>query len=189
MEYETKIRGGENQMWRRRKSHGVGPELDAALRSQRVEPREEFVEGLSRRVLAEPLTVRRAWSGMAFAAAVSTLILGMFASFGGLSYAASGADGAYHAAKQVAVKHTLKVSVHKSSAAAQYAPTPKPHKKHKKSHPVAGVKASTGVAGASAGVSTGKTLPFTGLSLLTTLILSLALIVVGVALRRREREN
>jgi hypothetical protein len=54
---------------------------------------------------------------------------------------------------------------------------------------VAGVKASTGVAGVSAGVSTGKTLPFTGFSLLATLILSFALIAVGVALRRREREN
>lgn len=79
------------------------------------------------------------------------------------------------------------MSVHKSSAAEQYAPTPKPHKKkpHKKVHPAAGVEASTGVAG----VSTGKTLPFTGLSLLTTLILSLALIVAGVAIRRRERKN
>jgi hypothetical protein len=176
-------------MWKRRKSYGVSQELDAALRSQRAAPREEFVDGLSRRVLAEPLTPRKAWSSVAFAAALSTFILGMFASFGGLSYAASGAADAYDAAKQVAVKHTLKVSVHKSSAADQYAPTPKPHKKHKKSHPVAGVNARTGVAGATAGVSTGKTLPFTGLSLLTTLILSLALIVVGVALRWREREN
>ena len=66
----------------------------------------------------------------------------MEAAFRGLSYAASGAADAYDAAKQVAVKHTLKVSVHKSSAADQYAPTPKPHKKHKKSHPVAGVNAS-----------------------------------------------
>jgi hypothetical protein len=69
----------------------VGPELDAALRSQRVEPREEFVEGLSRRVLAEPPAGQRAWSRVAFAAAVSTFILGTFAPFGGLSYAASGA--------------------------------------------------------------------------------------------------
>jgi hypothetical protein len=113
-------------MWRRRKSYGTGPELEAALRSQRIEPREEFVEGLSRR-LAEPPAARRAWSRVAFATAVSTFILGTFASFGGLSYAASGAAGAYHTARQVAVEHTLKVSVHKSSAADQYAPKPKPH--------------------------------------------------------------
>jgi hypothetical protein len=175
-------------MWRRRKSYGVGPELDAALRSQRVEPREEFVEGLSRRVLAEPPAVQRAWSRVAFAAAVSTFILGTFASFGGLSYAASGANGTYHAVKQVAVKHTLIVSVHKSSARDQYAPKPKPHKKPKKHAAGGGVAGEQGAVGV-AGVRSSGTLPFTGLSLLTTLALSLALIVTGLALRGRERRN
>jgi hypothetical protein len=177
-------------MWRRRKSYGVGAELDAALRNQRVEPREEFVEGLSRRVLAEPPAAQRSWSRVAFAAAVSTFILGTFASFGGLSYAASGANGTYHAVKQVAVKHTLIVSVHKSSARDQYAPKPKPHKKPKpKKHAagggVAGEQGAVGVAG----VRTSGTLPFTGLSLVATFALSLALIVTGLALRRRERRN
>jgi hypothetical protein len=174
-------------MWRRRKSYGVGPELDAALRSQRVEPREEFVEGLSRRVLAESPAVRRAGSRVAFAAAVSTFILGTFASFGGLSYAASGATGTYQAVKQVAVKHTLIVSVHKSSASDQYAPKPKPHKKTKK-HAAGGVAGERGAVGV-AGVRTSGTLPFTGLSLVATLALSLALIGTGLALRRRERRN
>src|SRR5213592_1993104 len=173
-------------MWKRRRSFGVGSEVEAALRAHRVEAPDDLVEGLSERVLAQRRRTQTGWSRLAFAGAVSTFILGTFASFGGLSYAASGAVGTYHAVKQVTVKHALIVSVHKSSAASQYAPTPKPHKK---THPPAGTQARTGVAGISAGVNTGRTLPFTGLSLLTTLIVSLALIVVGLALRRRERRN
>jgi hypothetical protein len=170
-------------MWKRRKSFGVGSEVEAALRSQRVDPDPSFVEGLSERVLAQRTEARAGRSRLAFAGAVSVFILGTFASFGGLSYAASGAAGTYHAVKQVAVKHSLIVSVPKSSASAQYAPKPKPHKKTQP--PAAKVAgAQVGVAGVSSG-----TLPFTGLSLLATFVLSLALIVVGVALRRRERKN
>jgi hypothetical protein len=170
-------------MWKRRKSFGVGSEVEAALRSQRVDPDPSFVEGLSERVLAQRSETRAGRSRLAFAGAVSVFILGTFASFGGLSYAASGAAGTYHAVKQVAVKHSLIVSVPKSSASAQYAPKPKPHKKTQP--PAAKVAgAQVGVAGVSSG-----TLPFTGLSLLATFVLSLALIVVGVALRRRERKN
>jgi hypothetical protein len=169
-------------MWKRRRSLGVDSAFDALLRSQRAEAREEFVDGLSRRVLAESSVAPRAWSRVAFAGAVSTFILGTFASFGGLSYAASGAAGTYHAVKQVATKHSLIVSVHKSSAAAQYPPKP-----HKTTPPtgVAGAEQQLGVAG----VSSGGTLPFTGISLLATLIVSLALIAGGLVLRRRERRN
>ena len=88
-----------------------------------------------------------------------------------------------HCLKQVAVKHTLFVSVNKSSAAAQYAPKPKP--KHHRRH-----QSAAGVAGLQSAVSkpTG-TLPFTGLSLLTTLVVSLVLIATGLLLRRRERRE
>jgi hypothetical protein len=173
-------------MWKRRKSFGVGSEVEAALRSQRVDADQSFVDGLSEHVLAQRSETRAGRSRLAFAGAVSVFILGTFASFGGLSYAASGAAGTYHAVKQVAVKHSLIVSVPKSSASAQYAPKPKPHKTQPPAAKVAG--AQLGVAGV-AGVSSGGTLPFTGLSLLATFILSLSLIVLGVALRRRERKN
>jgi hypothetical protein len=173
-------------MWKRRKPFGAGSEVEAALRSQRVEPPDDFVHSLSQQIVAQTASARTGWSRAAFAGAVSVFILGTFASFGGLSYAASGAAGTYHTVKQVAVKHRLILSVHESSAAAQYRPTPKPHKKTPPLSGVAGTQ--TGVAGV-AGVNSGGTLPFTGFSLLATLILSISLIVLGVALRRRERRN
>src|SRR5215207_10183874 len=157
-------------MWKRRKSFRGGSEVEAALRSQRVDADQSFVESLSDHVLAERPEARAGRSRLAFAGAVSVFILGTFASFGGLSYAASGAAGTYHAVKQVAVKHSLIVSVPKSSAAAQYAPKPKPHKTQPPKVAVAGTQ--TGVAGV-AGVSSGDALPFTGVSLLATFILSL----------------
>ena len=161
--------------------------LEAELRSVRAQPRDEFVTKLAETVESRPAP-RRAWSRLAFAGAVTTFILGTFASFGGLGYAASGSAGAYHAVKQVTTGHVF-VTVHKSSAAAQYAPTPKPHKKHKKHHPTV----ATGVAGQQAalnkGVKSSGTLPFTGLSLLTTLLVSLLLIASGIALRRREAKS
>jgi hypothetical protein len=174
--------GDTMRKWRR--MFGARSELEGVLRSQRVEAREEFVDRLSERVLAEPHAARRAWSRVAFAGAVSTFILGSVASFGGLSYAASGAAGTYHTVKQVAVKHTLFVSVRKSSAADQYAPKPKPKKHHARHQSAAGVAGLQGAVSKPSG-----TLPFTGLSLLTTLVVSLALIATGLLLRRRERRN
>jgi hypothetical protein len=127
-----------------------------------------------------------AWSRLAFAAAISVFVVGTFASMGGLTYAASGARSTYDTVKQIAVKRTLKVSVHKSSAADEYPSTkqqtpaftpPKP--KVSSSKP-----ATSSVAG-----TQGGTLPFTGFSLLGTVAVSLFLVGVGVLLRRRERKG
>jgi hypothetical protein len=160
------------------------------LDSYRSQPRKDFVVALSQRLTGTAPTSPRLRSRLAFAGAISVFVLGTFASLGGLGYAASGATGTYGAVKQVAVKHTLIVSVHKSSAADEYAPKPKPKPHKKKVKPVH----QTGVAGAQtgvgiAGVKTSGTLPFTGLSLLATLVLSMALLVAGIILRRRERRN
>ena len=168
-------------MWKRRRFNPDSA-LERQLRSLRREPRDDFVKRVAQRVLADAEPAQRLWSRAAFAGAVAVFIVGSFASFGGIGYAASGAAGTYHAVKQVAVHHSLKLSVRKSSASAQY-----PHKPKKK--PRAGVGGAGAGKTPSAGVRTSGRLPFTGLSLLATLVLSLALIATGIALRRRERRS
>ncbi len=163
-------------IWKRRRlNHDT--ELDYRLRAHRAEPREGFVRMLSAQV-RQPPAARRTRSRLAFAGAVSVFILGTIASLGGVGYAASGATGTYHAVRQVAVHRTLFVSVHKSSASDQYRrKPPKPHRNHR-------------AAGVQPGVARPKgNLPFTGLSLLTTLLLSLVLIAAGLVLRRAERKR
>ena len=166
-------------MWKRRKFNDVG-DLEARLRSHRAEASDGFVDRLSQAVTTRPAP--RAWSRLAFASAVSVFILGTFASFGGLGYAASGAAGTFHAVKQVASGKLL-VSVGKSSASDEYGQKPKPHKAAPPVSATAGVQTSLG------GVKPSGSLPFTGLSLLATLLVSLAMIAAGLALKRRERRN
>jgi hypothetical protein len=168
-------------MWSHRRARRRELRLEAALRRHRSEPRQEFVRDLSRQFAAKQPERPRVLSRVAFAAAASTLILGTFASFGGFTYAASGTKSTYHVVKQVVAGHKVTLPVDRSSAAAQYQPTPNTPLGTQASGnaPAAG----TLVAGAS------QTLPFTGLSLVTTAAVSLALILVGLALRRRERRN
>lgn len=171
-------------MWLRRNWRS---ELERDLRDRRAEGSPELIQGITRFVLAQSPSPQRAWSRVAFAAAVSVFILGSFASFGGLSYAASGADGTLAAVKQIVVEHKLTVSVHKSSAVSQYPNKPsKPPTSHK---PFTPPKVSAAVAKTPPTVVSGKTLPFTGISLSATFALSVVLIGAGVALRRRERRG
>jgi hypothetical protein len=170
-------------MWSHRRSRRQS-DLEASLRKSRAQPREEFVQSLADHVddMKRPVH-RTAWSRLAFAGAASTMILGMFASFGGLGYAATGATSTYSVVKQAVVKHKLSVDVRKSSASGQYPPTPTAPTENQ----VAGESAVKGSAtGAVAGA---QTLPFTGVSLLVTVLLGFALLVTGLILRRRERSD
>jgi hypothetical protein len=169
-------------MWSHRRSRGQS-DPEATLRSYRAEPRQEFVQSLADRVGAERPVHRTAWSRLAFAGAASTMILGMFASFGGVGYAAGEATSAYSVVKQAVVQHKLSVDVRKSSASAQYpdnTPSVEPPANN-----VAG-ETTGSAAGAVAGA---QTLPFTGLSLLVTVLIGLALLTTGLILRRRERSD
>jgi hypothetical protein len=162
--------------WRSHKS-----DLETELRIARPRARAEFRNDLAEHVLASrPAAVARPWSRVAFAGAVAALMLGTFASFGGIGYAASGAGHTYKTVKTLVIKQ--RVTVHNSAASAQYQPPPPTIKD---TGSVAGDQSGTGgVQAAAAG-----TLPFTGFSLLATVLVSLGLIATGLMLRRRERTD
>jgi len=115
------------------------------------------------------------WSRVAFAAAFVVLVVGTLGSFGGLSYAASSSSHALRTVANAATGHKVLV---RSSASDQY-----PHqvlgvsKNNNKKPPAVAAAAPSG------------TLPFTGVSLGVTLLLSLALTAGGFFLRRAGRSQ
>ena len=163
-------------MWNRRSNDR---RLEARLRTARPEADEELVRNIvgSLQRRREP----RAWSRVAFAGAFTTLLVGMFASFGGISYAASGATTAVHTLTKIA--KAQKVVVHHSAAANQYKPGDEDQQAPVSETQGAEAQGAQGVEAASA------TLPFTGISLLATVLLGLIMVSTGLALRRRERRK
>ena len=126
-------------------------------------------------------TPSRLGSRVAFSLALTALMLGTLVSFGGLSYAATQSKHAFHSLTRVASAH--KVVVHQSSAADQYHKTT-PGQKQVFTPPSGSSPGSAGSSPVQAG-----TLPFTGLSLAATAVLSGLFLLVGIMLRRRERRS
>src|SRR5690349_17142058 len=90
------------------------------LRESGPEVSDEFVRSLAERI--DPGARRthlHAASRLSFAAAIAVLVLGVFASFGGLSYAAAGATHAMKAAKDAVAPSPR--AVPNSAARDQYA--------------------------------------------------------------------
>lgn len=157
-----------------------------ALRRAKPEASDDLVARLSEAVeAANELTARRSrGSRLAFGTALIVLMVGSFASFGGLSYAASGAKNTA-AAVQKAVASTQAERRTTTSAAAQY------HEETVLTPPTVREEDSSGptirVASQSAGPrATNDTLPFTGFGLGTTAALGSLLLILGIVLRRRE---
>ena len=166
------------RFWKREhESHHI----EALLLAHRPLPRPDFVHGLASRVSDRGDRPRFALSRVAFAAALSTLMLGTFASFGGLSYAA---DGAHHSLKAVksVVTQAPRETVKRSPASDQYTSPP----------PVVTPPAGGGVSGAGGGgagsgpAAVNATLPFTGFPLLLTAAIGLGFLALGLMLRRGE---
>jgi hypothetical protein len=156
--------------------------VEAALREARPAASDELVGQLSERVLATAVTRSNRGSRLAFGAAVTVFMLGTFASFGGLGYAASSAQTTATAVKRV-VAPAKTQKAHRSSAASQYGEqsvlTP-PVAKPKDPAPTARVAAASAASPPKSG-----TLPFTGLGLGATALLGSLLLTLGVVLRRR----
>lgn len=163
-------------MWGVSKKSREIRQLEARLRSARPEASDDFVRTLSE---VAPRRGPRVWSRLAFAAAFTTLLLGTFASFGGIGYTKAGATQAYQTVKQLSAAKG--VTVDRSAAADQYPSPP--------AAPQGAAPAESAQAAAPAEAVGVETLPFTGISLLTTVLVGAALIALGLALRRRERRE
>lgn len=163
-----------------------GGRLERDLRAERPEPRVHFLLGLSNHVVASRPRRQRRASRVAFALALTTFMVGSFASFGGLGYAASQANSAVHVVKKV-VKADHPRVLHKTSARAQYGPasTPQSTPPHSTAEPAG---QSAGAVEAASAVQSSQ-LPFTGISLVVTTALGLSLLAAGLILRWREKKQ
>lgn len=121
----------------------------------------------------------RLGSRFAFSLALTALMIGTLVSFGGLSYAASQTKNAVHTLSKVAASH--KVVVRQSSASDQY------HKKNPGEKQVFTPPSGSSPGSAGTQPLQAGTLPFTGLSLAATAVVSGLFLLLGIMLRRRER--
>jgi hypothetical protein len=182
--------------------------LARELRASRPELSADFVDTLSKHVDAHG---RRsglyAWSRASFAGALTVLVLGAFASFGGLGYAASGTTQAVKAVKHVVAPSRPQI-VNKSAAQSQYGqpkvtichkghtitisqaalPAHLRHGDHAGACGVAGTTRTTS-GGVLGGTATGGNLPFTGVGLGVTVLVALLLVSLGLVLRRRADQQ
>lgn len=165
-----------------------GDDLERRLRASRAVPSDEFVSQVTGSVRRASARQVRRYSRVAFAGALTVMMLGTFVSFGALSYAATGASGTVQTVKRI-VKGQAPLAQKATAASDQYAPKPIVAVVVKKTPPAppAGQVADS-VVPPNAQVASGE-LPFTGISLGTSVALALGLIGLGVFLRRREDSN
>ena len=167
-----------------------GDAVEVALRADRPEPGAALVADLSAFVSASPMEVHRG-SRLAFASALAVLVIGTFLSFGGAAYAANGATQA----PATPASTSAAADEYGDQAVAQVPLTPptaptseEPTSQEPTSQEPTSQEPTTQVEGATATAPAQKsgTLPFTGVGLGSTALVSLLLVSLGVYLRRRE---
>jgi hypothetical protein len=166
-------------------------ELEAALRRHRPWPRDEFARELGHRISGGSRVVRLyAFSRLSFAAAVTVLIFGSVGSFGGLGYAATGAEQAADAMREVLVpKKQKQVKVVESSPAQTQYPREQvlPQQETIKVRAARKAQRPPSRPTPLAAAPERGELPFTGLALGSTIVLALLFVGLGAALRRMAR--
>ena len=179
---------------------GRKDDLGVVLRASRSEPSRDFVDTLSERIASEGRRTRlRSASRLSFAAALTVFMLGTLASFGGLGYAASSTKGAFKKvarsnARQRAAPRRATSTSRRSRSVTTAIRSASASRRWRRIYVMAtrsGRVACSGrahrahwAAERSASAS-GGALPFTGISLAATVLLSLVLMTLGFALRRR----
>ena len=125
-------------------------------------------------------------SRLAFASALAVLVIGTFLSFGGAAYAANGATQA----PATPASTSAAADEYGDQAVAEVPLTPPtaPKSQEPTSQKPTSQEPTTQVEGATATAPAQKsgTLPFTGVGLGSTALVSLLLVSLGVYLRRRE---
>ncbi len=183
-----------SRWWKRGREpqRGRNPiDLESELRALRPAPRPELVDSIAERIAsAQPRPQLHRLSRLSFAAAVTTLVLGTLASFGGLSHAASGTVDAFETVKSVATENVGLRVPDRSPAQTQY----RDEEEETKITTVVGTRpgAPGGGGGGGAPVNevagvTAEQLPLTGLGLVTTALVGLGFAGLGLALRRASR--
>jgi hypothetical protein len=155
--------------------------LERELRTS-FEPSAGLEEAIGDRVRESAPRVRYARaSHRLYLTALAVFMLGTFASFGGVGIAAQGAQQTVSAVAHITVSQ--KPVVHRTTAASDEYGTVvvKPAKvvKHKAKHHAAATSPTV-----LAVTKTQSTLPFTGISLLATVLLSMVFLGAGLVLRR-----
>ena len=175
--------------WNARWRHG---DLESRLRNERPTPPQHLVDELVRMAADARRRPARAWSRLSFAAAFTTIVLGGFASVGGLAYASTTVVSAADTVKQVVAKTSL---VRETTPADDQYEDDDEEEVEEEAEVVGDVAGE--VAGGAqpptppqddvlGGAVGQETLPFTGLALVPVALLSLAFIGLGIVLRRRE---
>jgi hypothetical protein len=163
-------------------------DLDELLRLHRPSPSSGFVTAVKRSLRPRRRRGAVPSSRLVFVTALCVLALGVFASFGGVSYAAHGIG---HGVASVKAAVTGPRVVHHSPATDQYH-TPPPIE-------IPGGGGVSGAGGGGGGVSGAGgggagaqpaamgNLPFTGFPVIFTSAIGFGLILIGLMLRRREQ--